>query len=130
MAFNYGKMTATAKRLIKKFGKPAVLVKEANEVFDPITGFKTSTEVLHNFIGVFAPVSSDKIKDLDLRMKAQGLVYKQYKFLTVDGAQIYPVVFAPTDKIRLDGLDWNIAGITIVDPGIEKPVVWKIAIGI
>lgn len=133
MSFDYTRMKATANRLVKKFGKSGksdVLVKEINESFDPVSGTKTSQESTHSFIGVFMPASNDTIRDLDIRLKDTGLVYKQYKVLIVDGSQLPTVAFETNDKIRVDGKDWNIAGVTIMNPNAGEPIYWTIAIGI
>lgn len=113
----YGRMQATADRLLRQFGEPREMVLERpadDGIGDPWDPYAVDPAV-HDVVGVVPTLNRSNIERL-ANTVGQGLVDANTRLVVIaaKGLEIEP---AHGDTLVMDGERWQVLGVTPSSPG-------------
>lgn len=128
MAFDYQKSAATALKLLKQFGRKAVIRRPSTGrgEYDPVEGKfaePEGDELQGEFDLVVLPASKGTIEAFDNRLE-EGLTAAAMRYLIIAAASA-PFEPQAMDVVAIDGAEWIFMGCTPLDPAGGSPVIYK-----
>lgn len=111
MSFNYANSAATARRLLKRFGRIAQVQTVTEGTYDPATSTDTPSTITNTDV---------QCADFDFDDKSGGQMYQsdslvqvgdRYVLLSADKANI-----DTSDKLIIDGVTWNVINVKRLAP--------------
>lgn len=122
----YDRMSATALRLIERFGIELVLKRIGSTDYDPVTGDEVVAEQSQTIKAVVGKVSSSALSAFGDGLMDGALVSSNLRVLTIaaEGMAWPP---EPEDKVEYAGHDWSVVGSTPSEPG-GQALVYKVTI--
>ena len=117
--FNYDKSSATATRLIKKFGKPVTVEVVGAESYDPATDTVTSTSTATPIAAVVLPFNNQAEKLLP-----DTVIYTESSKLLADGAVIVNLL----DVIIINDINYTVQYTGALNPNAGAPILQTIIV--
>lgn len=108
-------------------GKTALITKTTGTVnggAGEVTGQGTTTQTVPV---VRLPATSSKLADLDIRNDLGSTVNKKLAFVLIAGKDL-TFDLENNQVVTMDGEDWNIIGVTPVNPNVGNAILWKVAL--
>lgn len=105
------RMTATASRLINKYGTPVVLTTYVDGSYDPTTSLTARTSSVVNLVAVIEEYA-DSIRFLGNKEQTGTLIQEGDKKITIAGSDLnYVAPNAGMGKFTVNSIDYNIIGV-------------------